>query len=59
MSRKDLQAAERMMDRTKANRIAKQNGGGGFFASIGCGVIALVIFGSVGTGLVAIVQHFV
>jgi len=59
MSKKDIQAAERMMDRTRANRVAKQNGGGGFFSALGCGVVALLALGIVsGTGF-EIIQYFV
>jgi hypothetical protein len=60
MSDKDVNDVMRMMDRNRANRIARQNnGGGGFLSAIGCGVVLLLFVGFAGTGLVEIVQHFI
>lgn len=59
MSQKDLDAAKRQMDRTQARRIANQNGGGGFFASIGCGVIVLIAIGLVSGTFAEIIHYLV
>jgi hypothetical protein len=59
MGNKDINDVRRVMDRNRANPIAKQNGGGGFFSSIGCGVVALLALGFVSTGLAEIIQHII
>lgn len=59
MSKKDRDDVERVMNRTQANRIAKQNGGGGFFASLGCGVIVLIALGLVSGTFAEIVHYLV
>ena len=59
MGNKDIDDIERVMDRNRANRVARQNGEDGFFWAVGCVAIALALLGFVGTSLVEIFQHII